>query len=37
MPAVALAIEAAQGNLPGALTTAGLVVVIAGVAFVTVE
>src|SRR6185312_10182132 len=37
VPAVAVAIEAAQGNLPGALTTAGLVVVILGVAGVTVE
>jgi len=37
VPAVAVAIEAAQGNLPGAVTTAGLVVVILGVAFVTVE
>ena len=37
VPAVAVAIEAAQGSLPGALTTAGLVVVILGVAFVTVE
>ena len=37
VPAVAVAIEAVQGNLPGALTTAGLVVVILGVAFVTVE
>jgi drug/metabolite transporter (DMT)-like permease len=36
VPAVAVGIEAAQGNLPGAVTTAGLVVVILGVAFVTV-
>jgi drug/metabolite transporter (DMT)-like permease len=35
VPAVAVGIEAAQGNLPGAAATAGLVVVIAGVALVT--
>jgi drug/metabolite transporter (DMT)-like permease len=35
VPAVAVAIEAAQGNLPGAAATAGLVVVITGVALVT--
>jgi drug/metabolite transporter (DMT)-like permease len=34
-PAVAVAIEAAQGNLPGVAATAGLVVVILGVALVT--
>ncbi|MGN6377337.1 MAG: DMT family transporter [Gaiellales bacterium] len=34
-PAVAVGIEAAQGNLPGAATTAGLLVVIVGVALVT--
>jgi len=37
VPGVAVAIEAVQGNLPGALTTAGLVVVIIGVGFVTIE
>jgi drug/metabolite transporter (DMT)-like permease len=37
VPAVAVAIEAAQGNLPGAATTAGLLVVVAGVALVTVS
>jgi drug/metabolite transporter (DMT)-like permease len=35
VPAVAVAIEALQGNLPGAAATAGLVVVILGVALVT--
>jgi drug/metabolite transporter (DMT)-like permease len=35
VPAVAVGIEAAQGNLPGAAATAGLLVVIAGVALVT--
>jgi drug/metabolite transporter (DMT)-like permease len=35
VPAVAVGIEAAQGSLPGAAATAGLVVVIAGVALVT--
>jgi drug/metabolite transporter (DMT)-like permease len=35
VPAVAVAIEAVQGNLPGAAATAGLVVVILGVALVT--
>jgi drug/metabolite transporter (DMT)-like permease len=35
VPAVAVGIEAAQGNLPGAAATAGLVVVILGVALVT--
>jgi drug/metabolite transporter (DMT)-like permease len=35
VPAVAVVVEAAQGNLPSALTTAGLVVVILGVAMVT--
>lgn len=35
VPAVAVAIEAVQGNLPGAAATAGLVVVVAGVAMVT--
>jgi drug/metabolite transporter (DMT)-like permease len=34
-PAVAVGIEALQGNLPGAAATAGLVVVIIGVALVT--
>jgi drug/metabolite transporter (DMT)-like permease len=34
-PAVAVGIEAVQGNLPGAAATAGLVVVILGVALVT--
>jgi len=34
-PAVAVVIEAVQGNLPGALTTIGLAVVIVGVAAVT--
>src|SRR3954447_12651268 len=34
-PAVAVGIEAAQGNLPGTATTVGLVVVITGVALVT--
>jgi drug/metabolite transporter (DMT)-like permease len=34
-PAVAVAIEAVQGDLPGAAASAGLVVVIAGVALVT--
>ena len=34
-PAVAVAIEAAQGNLPGSAATIGLVVVIAGVGLVT--
>jgi drug/metabolite transporter (DMT)-like permease len=34
-PAVAVAVEAVQGNLPSALTTIGLVVVIGGVAVVT--
>jgi drug/metabolite transporter (DMT)-like permease len=34
-PAVAVGIEAAQGNLPGAGATAGLLVVILGVALVT--
>jgi drug/metabolite transporter (DMT)-like permease len=34
-PAVAVGIEALQGNLPGAVTTAGLIVVIVGVALVT--
>jgi drug/metabolite transporter (DMT)-like permease len=34
-PAVAVVIEALQGNLPGALTTVGLAVVIVGVAVVT--
>jgi len=34
-PAVAVVIEALQGNLPGALTTIGLAIVIAGVATVT--
>jgi drug/metabolite transporter (DMT)-like permease len=36
VPAVAVAVEALQGNLPGAVTTAGLVVVICGVALVTI-
>jgi drug/metabolite transporter (DMT)-like permease len=36
-PAVAVGIEALQGNLPGAATTAGLVVVIGGVALVTIS
>jgi hypothetical protein len=35
VPAVAVVIEAVQGNLPGALTVGGMVVVIAGVAMVT--
>jgi drug/metabolite transporter (DMT)-like permease len=35
VPAVAVAIEAVQGNLPGAAATAGLIVVILGVALVT--
>lgn len=35
VPAVAVGIEAVQGNLPGAAATAGLVVVIFGVALVT--
>ena len=35
VPAVAVAIVAVQGNLPGAAATAGLVVVVAGVAMVT--
>ncbi len=35
VPAVAVGIEAVQGNLPGAAATAGLVVVIVGVALVT--
>lgn len=35
VPAVAVAIEAVQGNLPGAAATAGLVIVILGVALVT--
>jgi drug/metabolite transporter (DMT)-like permease len=35
VPATAVAIEAARGNLPGAAATAGLVIVIAGVALVT--
>ncbi len=35
VPAVAVGIEAVQGNLPGAAATAGLVVVILGVALVT--
>jgi drug/metabolite transporter (DMT)-like permease len=35
VPAVAVVVEAAQGNLPSAVTSAGLVVVIAGVALVT--
>jgi drug/metabolite transporter (DMT)-like permease len=35
VPAVAVGIEAAQGNLPGAAATAGLVVVILGVALVS--
>ena len=35
VPAVAVAVEAAQGNLPGAAATAGLAVVILGVALVT--
>jgi drug/metabolite transporter (DMT)-like permease len=34
-PAVAVVIEAVQGNLPGALTTIGLAIVIVGVAAVT--
>jgi drug/metabolite transporter (DMT)-like permease len=37
VPAVAVGVEALQGNLPGAAATAGLVVVIAGVALVTRE
>lgn len=36
-PAVAVAVEALQGNLPGAVITAGLVVVIGGVALVTIR
>jgi drug/metabolite transporter (DMT)-like permease len=35
VPAVAVAIEAVQGNLPGAAATAGLVIVVSGVALVT--
>ena len=35
VPAVAVVVEAVQGNLPGALTFSGMVVVIAGVAMVT--
>jgi O-acetylserine/cysteine efflux transporter len=35
VPAVAVAIEAVQGNLPGAAATVGLVIVIAGVGLVT--
>ena len=35
VPAVAVAVEAAQGNLPDAAATAGLVVVVAGVGLVT--
>lgn len=35
VPAVAVLVEAAQGNLPSGLTSLGLVVVIAGVAMVT--
>ena len=35
VPAVAVAIEAVQGNLPGVAASAGLVVVVAGVAMVT--
>ena len=35
VPAVAVGIEAAQGNLPGAGATTGMVVVILGVALVT--
>jgi drug/metabolite transporter (DMT)-like permease len=35
VPAVAVVVEAVQGDLPSAVTTAGLVVVIAGVAMVT--
>jgi drug/metabolite transporter (DMT)-like permease len=34
-PVVAVVIEALQGNLPGAVATAGLAIVIAGVAMVT--
>jgi hypothetical protein len=34
-PAVAVAVEAVQGNLPSTLTTVGLFVVIGGVAMVT--
>jgi EamA-like transporter family len=34
-PAVAVVIEALQGNLPGTVTTVGLAIVIAGVAIVT--
>jgi drug/metabolite transporter (DMT)-like permease len=36
VPAVAVAIEALQGNLPGAAGSAGLIVVIAGVGLVTI-
>ena len=35
VPVVAVVIEAVQGNLPGALATAGLAIVITGVAMVT--
>ena len=35
VPAVAVIVEAAQGDLPSGLTVAGMVVVIAGVAMVT--
>ena len=35
VPAVAVIVEAVRGNLPSALTSAGLVIVIAGVALVT--
>lgn len=35
VPAVAVVVEAAQGNLPGGLTAVGLVVVVGGVAMVT--
>jgi len=35
VPVVAVVIEALQGNLPGAVATAGLAIVIAGVAMVT--
>lgn len=37
VPAVAVAIEALQGNLPGAAGSAGLVVVITGVGLVTIQ
>ena len=37
VPAVAVGVEAVQGNLPGPVATAGLFVVIAGVALVTMR